>query len=240
MEIAQRRKDGGLETNLISASAVEVNGESCVISMIRDITEIKRVETSLRASHAALRKIFDATLDIIVVTRLSDGAYIDFNQQFERIGYRTTGSRRFPQGQASALGERATASGVSRSDRGRRRGAQHGGRLPDARWQRDAGDAVGGARRTRGRRLRGHDDSRPDGGQGSVAQARTEHEGAQRERGDLPQTLRREPRQHDAGGIDWNLYRRQPGIRQERPGTRAKRPSAITSPSSTCGSIRTK
>ncbi|HSZ21519.1 MAG TPA: PAS domain S-box protein, partial [Candidatus Sulfotelmatobacter sp.] len=87
MEIAQRRKDGRLETNLISASVIEVEGEPCVISMTRDITEIKQVETSLRASHAALRKIFDATLDIIVVTRLSDGAYVDFNQQFERFGY---------------------------------------------------------------------------------------------------------------------------------------------------------
>ena len=88
MEITQRPKDGGIDqTHLISASAAEVNGEPCVISMIRDITEIKRVETNLRASHAALRKIFDATLDIIVVTRLSDGSYIDFNQQFERIGY---------------------------------------------------------------------------------------------------------------------------------------------------------
>ena len=53
----------------------------------RDITAIKRVETNLRASSAAMRKIFDATLDIIVVTRISDSAYIDFNQQFERIGY---------------------------------------------------------------------------------------------------------------------------------------------------------
>ncbi len=87
MEITQRRKDGTDETNLISASVVEVNGEQCVISMIRDITEIKRVETSLRASYAAMRKIFDATLDIIVVTRVSDNAYIDFNQQFEQAGY---------------------------------------------------------------------------------------------------------------------------------------------------------
>ncbi len=87
MEITQRRKDGSVETNLISASVVEVEGERCVISMTRDITEIKRVETNLRASHAALRKVFDATLDIIVVTRLSDGSYIDFNQQFARFGY---------------------------------------------------------------------------------------------------------------------------------------------------------
>jgi PAS domain S-box-containing protein len=88
MEVVQRCKNGvDEETHLISASATEVNGEPCVISMVRDITEIKRVETSLRASHAALRKIFDATLDIIVVTRLSDGAYIDFNQQFAQLGY---------------------------------------------------------------------------------------------------------------------------------------------------------
>jgi len=88
MEIVQRRKDGADDaTHLISASAIEVNGEPCVISMIRDITAIKRVETNLRARHAALRKIFDATLDIIVVTRLSDGAYVDFNQQFAQLGY---------------------------------------------------------------------------------------------------------------------------------------------------------
>jgi PAS domain S-box-containing protein len=87
MEITQRRRDGTIETNLISASVLEVEGEQCVMSMTRDITEIKQVETRLRASHAALRKIFDATLDIIVVTRLSDGAHIDFNQQFERFGY---------------------------------------------------------------------------------------------------------------------------------------------------------
>ena len=90
MEITQRRRDGTIETNLISASVVEVNGEQCVVSMTRDITEIKGVETRLRASHAALRKIFDATLDVIVVTRVSDGAYIDFNQQLERMA---TGSR---------------------------------------------------------------------------------------------------------------------------------------------------
>ena len=87
MEITQRRRDGTIETNLISASIVELNGEPCVMSMTRDITEIKRVETSLRASHVAMRKIFDATLDAIIVTRLADGSHIDFNQQLEQFGY---------------------------------------------------------------------------------------------------------------------------------------------------------
>ncbi len=87
MEITQRRRDGTVEIYLISASVAEVNGEACVISMTRDITEIKRTETRLRASHVALRKILHATLDTIVVRRVSDNAYIDFNQQFGMSGY---------------------------------------------------------------------------------------------------------------------------------------------------------
>ena len=53
MEITQRRKDGTAEMYLTSASVVEVNGEPCVISMTRDITEIKRVESGLRAAREA-------------------------------------------------------------------------------------------------------------------------------------------------------------------------------------------
>ncbi|MGH7925851.1 MAG: PAS domain S-box protein [Candidatus Binatus sp.] len=53
----------------------------------RDHLRLQASEASLRASHAALRKIFDATLDAIVVTRMSDGVCIDFNHQFERMGY---------------------------------------------------------------------------------------------------------------------------------------------------------
>ncbi len=81
MEITQRRKDGAESTNLISASVVEVDGEPCVISMTRDITEIKRVEIRLRDSLAALRKIFDANLDSMTLSGV-DGTCLDVNQQF--------------------------------------------------------------------------------------------------------------------------------------------------------------
>ena len=87
MEVSQRRRDGTVETHLISASVVDVNGESCVISMTRDITEIKRADLRLRNSHAALRKILHATLDVIVVSRVSDGSFIDFNTQFGQSGF---------------------------------------------------------------------------------------------------------------------------------------------------------
>ena len=103
MEITQRRKDGSVETNLVSASVVEVSGESCVISMIRDITEKKRVErdllaareelsrqvSALSASEETFRKLFDANLDSMTLNGV-DGKYIDVNQQFTR----TTGFSR--------------------------------------------------------------------------------------------------------------------------------------------------
>ena len=71
MEITQRRKDGAIEMNLISASVVEVNGESCVILMTRDITEIKRTETRLLAAMRRCAQILQVTLDTIVIRRLS-------------------------------------------------------------------------------------------------------------------------------------------------------------------------
>ena len=64
MEIAQRRKDGSHRDQSDLGLGGGSQWRACVISMVRDITEIKRVETNLRASHAAMRKIFDATLDI--------------------------------------------------------------------------------------------------------------------------------------------------------------------------------
>jgi two-component system, sensor histidine kinase and response regulator len=87
MEIRQRRKDGTPEMYLSSASVVEVNGERCVISMTRDITEIKRVETKLRASEETFRKLFDANLDSMTLGAVT-GTYIDVNQEFVRAtGY---------------------------------------------------------------------------------------------------------------------------------------------------------
>ena len=87
MPVALRRKDGVIETHLFSASIVDVDGEACVVSMSRDITDQERAKTRLRNSHAALRKILHATLDVIVVSRVSDGSYIDFNHQFGVSGF---------------------------------------------------------------------------------------------------------------------------------------------------------
>jgi two-component system sensor histidine kinase/response regulator len=55
---------------------------------VRDqtISAHQLAQEMLRTSQLTLRKIFDAISDVIVVTRLSDGAYIDFNQAFHSAG----------------------------------------------------------------------------------------------------------------------------------------------------------
>ena len=55
-----------------------------VITMI-DITQQKCAEVSLRQSEALYRTVFQNSIDILVVSRLRDGLYIDVNPAFELI-----------------------------------------------------------------------------------------------------------------------------------------------------------
>ena len=53
-ETELRNKDGRLVPSLVAATLVELGGEQCVISMVRDISELKRTERELRAVREAL------------------------------------------------------------------------------------------------------------------------------------------------------------------------------------------
>jgi len=53
-ETQLRTKEDGLVPSLVSATMVELGGEQCVISMVRDITEIKRTELELRTARETL------------------------------------------------------------------------------------------------------------------------------------------------------------------------------------------
>jgi PAS domain S-box-containing protein len=57
-------------------------------AMIQDITERKMVENALRESEEKFRTLFRASPDMVVVTTLKEGVYIDVNDAFERVtGY---------------------------------------------------------------------------------------------------------------------------------------------------------
>jgi PAS domain S-box-containing protein len=59
-----------------------------IVHVCRDISERKRVEETLRESEEKFVRIFKMSPDILIISRLSDGVYVDVNDEFvRRMGY---------------------------------------------------------------------------------------------------------------------------------------------------------
>jgi diguanylate cyclase (GGDEF)-like protein/PAS domain S-box-containing protein len=89
LEAQFRKKNGELTWGLMSASVIELEGEACILSITRDIAEKKSSEAqlalaseALKASEERYRTAFQTILDCIIISRLSDGEYIDVNKEF--------------------------------------------------------------------------------------------------------------------------------------------------------------
>jgi len=89
VEVEFRGKWGQVRTSLISMEILDVDGQPCVISMVKDITERKNMEEALRDSEERFSKAFNASPVTMSISRLDNGEIIDVNESFCRvIGFR--------------------------------------------------------------------------------------------------------------------------------------------------------
>jgi PAS domain S-box-containing protein len=84
-ESLHRRSDGSTFPVEVSSRGVTVDGTPILIRVVRDITERRRIDESLRESEERLSAAFAASPDAINITRLRDGAYVSVNDGFARL-----------------------------------------------------------------------------------------------------------------------------------------------------------
>jgi PAS domain S-box-containing protein/putative nucleotidyltransferase with HDIG domain len=62
LEASFRRKSGEVAIGLMSARVIDIQGEKCILSITREITERIKAESELREAHAGLEQAYEATL----------------------------------------------------------------------------------------------------------------------------------------------------------------------------------
>src|SRR5215467_2605976 len=84
-----KKKDGTVFPVEISGRYFDLKGRSVCVSAIRDITERRVMEESLKQSQEKFSKAFHSNPAAIVIADLEENSYLDVNETFERVtGYR--------------------------------------------------------------------------------------------------------------------------------------------------------
>lgn len=81
-------RDRAIKWGEIHAVAILWEGRPATLNFLRDVTERKRAEDAFQASEERFSRIFRMSPDIMTISRLSDGVYVDVNEQYTRqAGY---------------------------------------------------------------------------------------------------------------------------------------------------------
>jgi PAS domain S-box-containing protein len=88
MEVDCRRKDGKLVPCLLSSVVLKVRGKHTMMTIARDIAEVRESQDRLRESEATLRAMFDHSLDCIWLLDWNTHVLVESNEEFRRVmGY---------------------------------------------------------------------------------------------------------------------------------------------------------
>ena len=79
-ELPARRKDGSTFPIYLAASEISLDGDLCFAGIIRDISEQKAAEESLKATERRFRAVFDQRLQLVRVLS-TDGIVLEANQK---------------------------------------------------------------------------------------------------------------------------------------------------------------
>jgi PAS domain S-box-containing protein len=99
LDVQLRRKSGDIAHVLLSLVKIDLAGESVGMAMVIDITKRKRAEAALQQSEENFSKAFMSSPVALLITRISDGRYMEFNDAYcnivgyerdELLGHRTT------------------------------------------------------------------------------------------------------------------------------------------------------
>jgi diguanylate cyclase (GGDEF)-like protein/PAS domain S-box-containing protein len=87
-ELLLRNKAGDTLTCLTASRPILMEGKTCVVTTLRDITQERRAEAALKASEEKFAKAFHHSPDAIIITEQATGRYVEVNDGFCRLtGY---------------------------------------------------------------------------------------------------------------------------------------------------------
>ena len=90
-EVEWRSRAGETRITLYSAEPIEIGGKECLLAVYEDITQRKVAEQRLLTSEEKFSKAFRSSPEIISITAMVDGRFIEANEAFERqTGYTRT------------------------------------------------------------------------------------------------------------------------------------------------------
>jgi len=71
LEASFRLKDGRIKVGLMSARMIQIGGETCILSITRDISEIKQAQEEIRHQADEMTALYETTHDLVIERDLS-------------------------------------------------------------------------------------------------------------------------------------------------------------------------